>query len=156
MQAIKWSYPSKLVKMLLELSTSTTAFNRRLSSSLTVSTWNCTTLNSPDRIAALHSPSTPIGKTDSVLIQEMRLVNPAQLPTQNPLSRLHHPFATRGHRAILGKDCGIIFRNTKWQVEEHKIGDYFTYAKIRIPDDEPAIGTNIRLLHVWSINAPPA
>ncbi|TKY84965.1 hypothetical protein EX895_006045 [Sporisorium graminicola] len=105
---------------------------------------------------SLHSPSTPIGKTDSVLIQEMRLVNPAQLPTQNPLSRLHHPFATRGHRAILGEDCGIIFRNTKWQVEDHNSGDYFTYAKIRIPDDEPAIGTNIPLLHVWSIDAPPA
>lgn len=85
----------------------------------------------------------------------MRLASPASLPTQNPLSRLHHPFATRAHRAILGGDCGIIFRNTKWQVEDSKIGDYFAYAKIRIPVDEPAIGTNIRLLHIWSIHAPP-
>lgn len=85
----------------------------------------------------------------------MRLASPASLPTQNPLSRLHHPFATRAHRAILGRDCGIIFRNTKWQVEDSKIGDYFAYAMIRIPVDEPAIGTNIRLLHIWSINAPP-
>lgn len=141
---------------LLALSTSTTAPRRTLqASSFTVATWNCASLNLRDRIAALHNPSTPTGKADLVLIQEMRLASPASLPALNPFFRLHHPFATRAHRAVLGVDCGIIFRNIKWQVEDHKIGDYFTYAKIRIPDDEPAIGNNIRLLHVWSIHCPP-
>ncbi|KAJ1601139.1 hypothetical protein NDA14_007466 [Ustilago hordei] len=120
-KAIKRPCISRLARKLLELSTSPTAIKTTLqSSSLTVSTWNCATLNSQDRIAALHNPSTPTA-----------------------------------HRAILGRDCGIIFRNTKWQVEDSKIGDYFAYAKIRIPVDEPAIGTNIRLLHIWSIHAPP-
>lgn len=99
-------------------------------------------------MAELHNPSTPTGKADLVLIQEMRLAAPESLPAQNPLSRLHHPFATRAHSAVLGKDCGIIFRNTKWRVEDCSIGDHFTYAKIHIPDDEPAIGTDICLLHV--------
>lgn len=86
----------------------------------------------------------------------MRLASPACLSELNPFLQLHHPFANRAHRAVLGKDCGILFRNTNWQVENRLIGDYFTYAKIRIPDSEPAVGTDIRLLHVWSIHAPPA
>lgn len=98
----------------------------------------------------------PTGKADIVFIQEMRLASPDRLPDLNPLLQLHHPFANRAHRAVLGTDCGILIRNTNWQVESRLVGDCFAYAKIRIPDSEPAIGSDIRLLHVWSIHAPPA
>lgn len=127
----------------------------RQASALVVATWNCATLNAPDRISALHNRSTLLGKADIVLLQEMRLASPSSLPQSNPFLRLHHPFATVAHQAVLGHDTGILIRNTNWRVEDRKIGDYFTYAKIRIPANEPAFGTDTRLLHVWSIHAPP-
>lgn len=129
--------------------------NIRLASTIAIVTWNCASLNSPDRIAALHDPSTDLGKADIVLLQEMRLAAPTSLPRFNTFTSLHHPIRTRAHQAIVGKDAGILIRNTHWQVVATEVGDYFVYGHIRIPDNEPAIGADIRTLHIWSIHAPP-
>lgn len=84
----------------------------------------------------------------------MQLAAPSSLPHLNPLLRLH-PFANRGHQAVLGSDTGILIRNTTWEIEESSLSEYFTYARVHIPDSEPALGTNVRVLHLWSIHAPP-
>ncbi|CDS00909.1 hypothetical protein [Sporisorium scitamineum] len=89
-----------------------------------------------------------------VFLQEMQLAAPSSLPHLNPLLRLH-PFANRGHQAVLGSDTGILIRNTTWEIEESSLSEYFTYARVHIPDSEPALGTNVRVLHLWSIHAPP-
>ncbi|CDW96678.1 hypothetical protein [Sporisorium scitamineum] len=125
-----------------------------LSSSIAIVTWNCASLNYDDRIAALHDRSTALGKADIVFLQEMRLASPAALPQRNPFTALHHPVQTRAHQAVLGQDAGILLRNTRWQIEARDVQEYFTYARIRIPDSEPALGNHIRLLHLWSIHVP--
>ncbi|KAJ1031951.1 hypothetical protein NDA13_002332 [Ustilago tritici] len=135
---------------------SSTTVKLKLSSGLTVATWNCASLNNNDCIAALHDRSQPLGKADIVLLQEMRLAAPDSLPLQNPLLRLHHPFSSVAHQAVLGKDAGIIIRNTNWVIETSLIHDYFVYACVRIPEPEPAVGHQVRLLHIWSIHAPPS
>ncbi|SOV03464.1 uncharacterized protein UDID_20194 [Ustilago sp. UG-2017a] len=77
---------SKRKKMVVLPTTSTMAPKHALfSSTLFVATWNCATLNEPSRTAALHNPSTPLGKAEIIFIQEMRLASPHQLPTTNPL-----------------------------------------------------------------------
>lgn len=124
-------------------------------SSIFVATWNCATLNNADRIAALHDSSSPFGRADIVFLQEMRLASPQHLPSFSPFLRIHHPFANRGHQAVLGQDTGILIRNTTWEIEETDVSEYSTYARVRIPDSDPAFGTNIRHLHLWSIHAPP-
>ncbi|KAJ1596800.1 hypothetical protein NDA14_007558 [Ustilago hordei] len=120
-----------------------------------VATWNCAMLNEPSRQAALHNSATPLGKADIVFIQEMQLTSPQHLLTINPFLQLQHPFATQGHQAILGSDCGILLQNTKWVIEESFLHHHATYARIRIPDSEPALGQAICTLYLWSIHALP-
>ncbi|KAJ1024593.1 hypothetical protein NDA13_004522 [Ustilago tritici] len=124
-------------------------------SSLFVTTWNCATLNDADRIAALHDSSSLLGHADVVFLQEMRLASPQHLDHYNPFLRLHHPFASRSHQAILGQDTGILIWNTTWEIGETDVSDHSTYAHVRIPATEPAFGANIQNLHLWSIHAPP-
>lgn len=86
----------------------------------------------------------------------MRLSSPETLPRLNPFLQLHHPFVNQAHQAVLGKDAGILLRNTRWIVEEAAYYDYAMYARVCIPESEAAVGHDIRLLHLWSIHAPPA
>ncbi|CDU24438.1 uncharacterized protein SPSC_03809 [Sporisorium scitamineum] len=123
--------------------------------SFVVATWNCTMLNAPDCVAALHNRSTLLGKADVVLLQEMYLVLPESLPLFNPFLHLHHPFSTEGHQVVLGKDTGILICNPKWEIEESAVHDYATYARVCIPPSEPAVGESIHTLHLWSIHVPP-
>ncbi|SPC60820.1 related to Retrovirus-related POL polyprotein [Ustilago sp. UG-2017b] len=127
----------------------------RYSSTITIATWNCASLQPPDRIAALHDPSNDLGKADIVLLQEMRIAAPASLPLLNPFVSLHHPVRPRAHQAVLGKDAGILIRNTRWEVEATEHHDHCTYARVHIPPSGPALGNGIRL-HIWSIHAPPS
>lgn len=113
-------------------------------------------MNKPERIAALHDRSQPLGRADIVLLQEMRLAAPQSLPRSNPLQRLHYQFSPQAHQAVLGQDAGIILRNTKWVIETSLIGTSFAYAHVRIPASEAALGRHVRSLHIWSIHAPPA
>ncbi|SAM83595.1 uncharacterized protein UBRO_20194 [Ustilago bromivora] len=91
MLAIQMLPFSKRKRMAVVPTTLTMAPKHTLfSSSLFVATWNCATLNEPSCVAALHNPSTPLGKAEIVFIQEMQLASPHQLLTTNPLLRLHH------------------------------------------------------------------
>ncbi|CDR98901.1 hypothetical protein [Sporisorium scitamineum] len=88
------------------------------------------------RIAALHDPSSDLGKADIVLLQEMRLADPTSLPLLNPFLSLHHPVRTRAHQAVLGKDTGILLRNTRWEVEATEHHDHCTYARAQFWNDD--------------------
>lgn len=147
-----WSIPRWLRRPAAP-TTSTMALPK-LVSMLTVSTWNCASLNLPDRVAALHDRATSLGRSDIVFLQEMRLAAPASLPKSNPFLRLHHPYSIEAHQAVLGPDTGILIRNTRWIVEEATHYEHATYARVRIPETEPAVGDATRLLHLWSVHAP--
>ncbi|KAJ1035456.1 hypothetical protein NDA13_000869 [Ustilago tritici] len=82
--------------------------NLKLASMFTVATWNCASLNFDKHIATLHDHLQSIGKANSVLLQEMRLASPESLPRLNPLLRIHHPFATQAHQAVLGADWNAV------------------------------------------------
>lgn len=122
----------------------------------TVASWNCATLQPLDRQRFLHDRSTFVGKANIVLLQEIHNIYQLNNNTNNTLMHLHAAFKPRPHIALLAYDTGILICHTDWIVEEVSHTNRSTYARICIPDSSPAIGDKIRLLHVWSIHAPPS
>ncbi|KAJ1029813.1 hypothetical protein NDA13_003053 [Ustilago tritici] len=100
-EASRMEAPGKERVISVASRTTSTMAPLRLASLFTVSTWNRASLNQQERIATLHDPSTPLGKSDVVFLQEMRLASPTA------------------------------------------VHDYATYAKVRIPETKPAVGSNI-------------
>ncbi|SPC65742.1 uncharacterized protein UHOD_12171 [Ustilago sp. UG-2017b] len=78
----------------------------------------------------LNYGSHKLGKADIVLLQEMRVSSPHSLPQRNPFTSLHHPIRPTAHQTVLGKDTGILLRNTTWQIEDTDIHDYFASSAI--------------------------
>ncbi|KAJ1024002.1 hypothetical protein NDA13_004833 [Ustilago tritici] len=97
-------------------------------------------------VAALVPTVLPSGKIAATTIISI----PGYIP-------LHHKHCLLdAHIGLLSYDTGILICHTDWVVEEVSHTSYSTYVRIQIPDDQPAISSNVCLLHVWSIHAPPS
>ncbi|PWY97027.1 hypothetical protein BCV70DRAFT_167812, partial [Testicularia cyperi] len=125
-------------------------------STLSLASWNCASINPPGRAHFLHDPDSPLGKADVVFLQELRLSTAESLPHLNPLLHLHRPYAPLPHLGVLTDDAGIIIRHTSWVLETISTSPRSVYIRVRIPDTEPAVGNDVRVLHLWSVHAPPA
>ena len=53
----------------------------------------------------------------------------------------------------LGYNTGILLHNTQWRMKEVNKHAHFTYVRVHIPKSKPSVGTNVRLLHLWSIHS---